>query len=75
MVYGTGGGAVTDIKILCSAAFRPPSNSEWGWTAGAGIEAAITDNLTAKVEYLYADFQNSACPATSCGVCDQCHSE
>ena len=36
-------------------------HSELGWTAGAGIEGAITDNLTAKVEYLYADFGNATC--------------
>ncbi|HSI42491.1 MAG TPA: outer membrane protein [Xanthobacteraceae bacterium] len=27
----------------------------WGWTIGAGIEYAITDNWTTKIEYLYAD--------------------
>lgn len=27
----------------------------FGWTVGAGIEAALTDNFTAKIEYLYAD--------------------
>lgn len=26
-----------------------------GWTVGAGIEAALTDNFTAKIEYLYSD--------------------
>lgn len=26
-----------------------------GWTVGGGIEAALADNWTAKVEYLYAD--------------------
>ena len=26
-----------------------------GWTAGAGVEAMITPNISAKVEYLYAD--------------------
>jgi outer membrane immunogenic protein len=66
MVYATGGGAVTDIKSF-AVGFPTTNNSEWGWTAGAGIEGAITDNLTAKVEYLYADFQNSSCPASSCG--------
>jgi outer membrane immunogenic protein len=67
MVYGTGGAAVTDIKAFATG--LPATNSsEWGWTAGAGIEGAITDNLTAKIEYLYADFQNAACPATSCGL-------
>ena len=26
-----------------------------GWTVGAGLEYAVTNNITAKVEYLYAD--------------------
>ncbi|MGX9117301.1 outer membrane protein [Mesorhizobium sp. BHbsci] len=32
------------------------SDTETGWTAGAGAEYAFTDNLTARVEYRYADF-------------------
>ncbi len=67
MIYGTAGGAVTDIKASASA-LPWASNTEWGWTAGAGIEGAITDNLTAKVEYLYAGFQkDTSCPLASCG--------
>ncbi|MER8429999.1 outer membrane protein [Mesorhizobium caraganae] len=27
-----------------------------GWTAGAGLEYAVTDNLIARVEYRYADY-------------------
>src|SRR6266581_5974840 len=39
-----------------------------GWTAGAGIEAAFTDNLTAKIEYLYLKLGNSLCTSNaSCG--------
>ena len=30
----------------------------WGWTVGAGVEAAIRDGWTAKLEYLYIDFGN-----------------
>ncbi|MGA2943026.1 MAG: outer membrane protein, partial [Xanthobacteraceae bacterium] len=67
MVYGTAGGAVTDVKANL-AGFPSTSNTELGWTAGAGIEGAITDNLTAKIEYLYADFENTSCPASSCGI-------
>jgi outer membrane immunogenic protein len=67
MIYATGGGAVTDIKA--SQTILPwASSTELGWTAGAGIEGAITDNLTAKVEYLYAGFEKSSCPAASCGL-------
>ena len=37
------------------------STAAWlaGWTAGAGIEAAFTPNLTGRVEYLFVDLQNS----------------
>lgn len=67
MVYATGGGAATDIKA--SQTVAPwASSTKLGWTAGAGIEGAITDNLTAKIEYLYADFQKASCPAASCGL-------
>lgn len=31
------------------------SETVWGWTVGAGVEYAFTDNWTAKIEYLYAD--------------------
>lgn len=31
------------------------SNTHTGWTAGAGIEYALTDHWTAKTEYLYTD--------------------
>lgn len=30
-----------------------------GWTAGAGVEAAFTDNLTARIEYLFVDFSDA----------------
>ena len=42
--------------------------TEPGWTAGGGIEYAMTDNWTAKVEYLYASFQSATCNSRSCSV-------
>ena len=65
MIYGTAGGAVSDIKAS-TAAQSWSSNTKLGWAAGAGIEGAITDNLTAKVEYLFTDYGNSTCAAASC---------
>ena len=62
--YVTGGLAVGDLKsstILGSA-----TETKAGWTVGAGLEAAITGPLTAKIEYLYADLGKSSCGA---GVC------
>jgi len=31
---------------------------EWGWTAGAGVEAMVMDNLSIKGEYLYMSFED-----------------
>ncbi len=30
-------------------------DQRWGWTVGAGLEAKLTENIRAKVEYLYVD--------------------
>lgn len=35
------------------------SETNWGWTIGAGVEYAFTNNITAKIEYLYIDLQGS----------------
>jgi outer membrane immunogenic protein len=67
MVYATAGGAVSDIKAS-TAAQSWSSNTELGWAAGAGIEGAITDNLTAKVEYLFTDYGNGSCTTASCSL-------
>src|SRR5215831_18288178 len=32
-----------------------------GWTAGAGVEAAFGENVTARTEYLYIKLQNGGC--------------
>ena len=72
LVYGTAGGAVGDVKsdFTDTAGFTASSSStEFGWTAGAGVEVGLTENITAKVEYLYVDLANGtfACPAGTCG--------
>lgn len=40
----------------------------FGWTVGAGIEAALTDNFTAKVEYLYADLGSKEYDGNAIGI-------
>lgn len=62
LLYATGGVAFGDVKATFSNSFGSLStaSTEWGWTAGAGVEFAITDNITAKVEYLYVDLQNGS---------------
>ncbi|MBN8998114.1 MAG: porin family protein [Rhizobiales bacterium] len=54
LAYGTGGLAVTGAT-LDTAGFSS-SNTHWGWTLGAGAEAAVTSNITARLEYQYADY-------------------
>src|SRR4051812_37148612 len=44
------------------------SDSTVGWTVGAGLEGAIADRWTAKIEYLYADIGDISCSAAACGV-------
>ncbi len=64
LFYGTAGAAYGNIDSTAFATTN--SSTEVGWTAGAGIEGAIADNWTAKVEYLYADLGHGSC-TTACG--------
>jgi outer membrane immunogenic protein len=69
LLYGTGGLAYGSIKSsvalagvtpagVAVAALGTSSDTRIGWTAGAGIEGAISGNWTAKLEYLYVDLGN-----------------
>lgn len=58
LVYGTGGFAYANIDTKVSfpgIANASDTNTHLGWTAGGGVEVAITPNWSAKVEYLFAD--------------------
>jgi outer membrane immunogenic protein len=67
MPYFTGGAAFGDIEARRTG-FVGASDTNVGWTLGAGIEGAIADRWTAKVEYLYADLGDISCSAAACGV-------
>ena len=60
-LYGTAGGAWTNASTNVNASGSGASAglnlsaSKVGWTAGVGVEFALVDNWTAKVEYLYID--------------------
>jgi outer membrane immunogenic protein len=60
LLYGTGGAAFagTDANICNTFLGVCSSNSQTrtGWVAGAGIEYAVWDNVSLKLEYLHADF-------------------
>ena len=66
LFYGTGGAAFGNVQTFAGA-LPYASVTQTGWTAGAGVEWAFLPNWTAKVEYLYVNLGNAACPATSCG--------
>ena len=62
LFYATGGFAVGEVNN--GFAVNIPGfyangwtsgRTEWGWAAGAGLEYALWDNVTAKLEYLYYD--------------------
>jgi outer membrane immunogenic protein len=65
LIYGTGGVAFGGFNTNVSlAAPRVPfffaqanrSNTRVGWTAGGGIEYAITNNWSIRAEYRFSDF-------------------
>lgn len=54
LVYGAGGVAFADHEV--KARGSSDDTIAVGWTIGGGLEAALGDNLTARVEYRYSDF-------------------
>ncbi len=70
LFFGTGGVAYGDVKATPPAfggvAGGTDTSTQVGWTAGAGLEFALAQNWTAKIDYLYVKLQNGACTA-ACG--------
>jgi outer membrane immunogenic protein len=65
LLYGTAGGAGANVQAGLSGLPRQ-GRDQFGWTAGAGLEVAIADNWTVKVEYLFVDLAKASCNQ-SCG--------
>jgi outer membrane immunogenic protein len=62
LFYGTGGVAFQNVKFAVTA---PPLTAPLattvnaiGWTAGGGVEYALSPNWSVKAEYLYVNFNN-----------------
>jgi outer membrane immunogenic protein len=66
MPYVTGGLAVGDIRATAPG-FPGNSETNAGWTVGAGLEYALTNNWSAKAEYLHVDLGKLNC-GFSCGA-------
>lgn len=60
LLYGTGGFALADTKLSATFAGLGISDSQTqtGWTAGAGIEWMFMPHLSFKAEYLYRSFSS-----------------
>jgi outer membrane immunogenic protein len=66
MPFITGGAAFGDVRAS-TPGFAGASNTNAGWTVGAGLEFAFAGNWTAKAEYLYVDLGKFNC-GISCGA-------
>jgi outer membrane immunogenic protein len=66
MPFVTGGAAFGDIRAS-TPGFATASGTNAGWTLGGGLEMAVTQNWTAKVEYLYVDLGKFNC-GLNCGA-------
>ncbi len=64
--YVTGGLAAGDVKASAPG-FAGATNTQVGWAAGAGVEYALSNQWSAKVEYLHVDLGRFDC-GTSCGA-------
>lgn len=70
LVYATGGGTFSDIRTATSGTglgIGSIDNTEFGWTAGGGVEAALAQNWTVKVEYLFVDLSGGSWACAACG--------
>lgn len=68
LIYATGGLAVGEVDMRISDVdfgSNDATDTAWGWTIGAGIEYAITDDLSASLEYRYTDLDDTKLDSTT----------
>jgi outer membrane immunogenic protein len=58
LIYGTLGFALGDLQAQ-TFGLQTENHTNVGWTAGAGIEAGLSRNWSAKIEYLYVNLASS----------------
>ena len=58
LLYGTAGGAAIDVDYAV-ATIGSDSDLNLGWVAGAGLEMALGEKMSAKIEYLHYDTKGS----------------
>lgn len=71
--YVTGG--VAFLNTDATAPYGAPNDTLnlTGWTIGAGVEYAITDNLIARLEYRYADYGKKEAAFADLGYWEEYH--
>jgi outer membrane immunogenic protein len=62
LFYATAGAAWADVDYTATGA-PGFSDRHFGWVAGGGIEHMLTSQLSARIEYLYYDFDGVTAPA------------
>lgn len=70
LIYGTGGLAFADLDTRWyddggTFGLSTDSSTRFGWAAGAGVEYAVTDNASIKLEYLHFDLGSDTEDATN----------
>jgi outer membrane immunogenic protein len=68
--YATGGAAFADEEqVVCSTGIGCGKQSRvaMGWALGAGIEYALSDTWSARLEYLFVDFGKTSFPGLPFG--------
>jgi outer membrane immunogenic protein len=56
LIYGTGGAAVMRYEASSSAPVTSASATPWGWTAGLGVDWAVSSNLFARLDWAYQNY-------------------
>jgi outer membrane immunogenic protein len=56
LIYATGGLALAKFQFSEHDGPTATTSVMTGWTAGGGIDQALTRNLIVRVEYFYADY-------------------
>ena len=62
LVYATAGGALANVanSIIAPVGTISDQRWHWGWTAGGGVEVKLSQDWSAKVEYLYVGLQDKS---------------
>ncbi len=56
LVYAAGGWTATNVDLNAPAGIADDDDTLHGWTIGAGVDHAFTDNVFGRLEYRYNDY-------------------